>query len=365
MADGVLSRIPGLAGYLSGQANDQQMQMGQLQQMGALQGIMARQQAQQEQQHLRGVLSRVAQETGGDPTKMGPMLIQTGDPKLMELGQRMIPKPVNPQFVNTVDENGNPVQKAVIPTAGMTLPSQPRQAPNTTTELEKLMMLRDRLKTEGRDVTAVENAIRKQSETAAQIVPRIVMPRAEPAPIATDQGYFNRGPKGLTPLMNPNNPNQQLRPPSLVSGGNQQALALRRDFNANPEVKLANSLEPRVGPAAEYVATVGTGMGNPVGDAELVKLWLMTTHPKGDQISNLDYQRIQSMPDLWGRVKNVAGNFAFGKTLDSDTRADMWKSISQKYKATASMREKYRKDVIGRGKNMNIDESLIFAPQQE
>lgn len=45
---GVLSQIPGLAGYLQGQQVDQEQQMSQLQQVGALQGILAQIQKQQQ-----------------------------------------------------------------------------------------------------------------------------------------------------------------------------------------------------------------------------------------------------------------------------------------------------------------------------
>jgi hypothetical protein len=213
--------------------------------------------------------------------------------------------------------------------------------------------------------TAAQDTRRELAEMGFQVRREIAANRPGPSPIATDQGLFQMGPNGLAPLMNPNKPGQQLMPPSLVSGSSQRAIALRKMYDSNPEVKLANSLEPKVGPIAQYVAEVGKGMGNSVGDAELVKLWLMTTHPKGDQISNLDYRTIEKMPDLWGRVKNVAGNFVFGKTLDADTRKDMWNSISQKFKATHAMRQKYKADVLGRGKQMGIDESLIFAPAQE
>ena len=102
MADGVLSRIPGLAGYLSGQANDQQMQMGQLQQMGALQGILAQQQkaqlqqkAMQDEQALKGVLA----QSGGDPQKAMQALLASGTPKGIELATHLkglLPKPAEP-----------------------------------------------------------------------------------------------------------------------------------------------------------------------------------------------------------------------------------------------------------------------------
>lgn len=102
MADslsGVLARIPGLGGYLAGQQNDQQQQMGQLQQVGALQGILSQVQKQQQEQEMRGVLSRVAQQAGGDPAKMVPLLLQTGTPtgiKLAEGLKGMLPKPAEP-----------------------------------------------------------------------------------------------------------------------------------------------------------------------------------------------------------------------------------------------------------------------------
>ena len=142
-------------------------------------------------------------------------------------------------------------------------------------------------------------------------------------------------------------------------------MRLRGDYDRHPEVKLANSLEPKVGPMADYIVSIGRGMGNPVGDAELVKLWLMTTHPKGDQISNLDHRQIEKMPDLWGRVKNVAGNFAFGKTLDADTRRDMWKSVSEKFKATDSVRQRTRAEVLQRGAAMKLDSEAIFPTKKE
>ena len=361
---GVLARIPGLAGYAAGQEEDriaaqaaQQGQMGQLQQVGALQGILAKVNAAKQHEEMKGVLSRVAQQAGGDPAKMGPLLMQTGDPSLMALGQKLMPKAAEPKLVNTVAADGvTPISKFVNPTVGDVYPTaKPADTKGTWSEPYQL-----------NGVTVQKNSADGQIRTAVTREPQIRISNP-PAP-HYERGVGINGNLWVTPFEN-GKPGKAydtgVKPQGLTTSGNQQAMALRRDYNANPEVKLANSLEPKVGPTAEYVASVGGGMGNAVGDAELVKLWLMTTHPKGDQISNLDHRQIQSMPDLWGRVKNVAGNFVFGKTLDADTRADMWRSISQKYKATAAMRDKYKADVIGRGKGMNIDQSLIFAPQQE
>ena len=112
MADGVLSRIPGLGGYLSAQANDQQMQMGQLQQFGALQGIAAKQQAMQEEKQLRGILS----QSGGDPAKAVQALVQSGSPQAIGLAaklQSMMPKPAEPYTLGPeqtrFDATGKPI----------------------------------------------------------------------------------------------------------------------------------------------------------------------------------------------------------------------------------------------------------------
>lgn len=155
------------------------------------------------------------------------------------------------------------------------------------------------------------------------------------------------------------------KPPSINNSANQNAMRLRKEYDSNPEVKLANALEPKVGPMADYVASIGKGMGNPVGDAELVKLWLMTTHPKGDQISNMDYRTIEKLPDLFSRIKNVAGNFAFGKTLDAGTRADMWRSIASKYDSTDKLRQRVKQDVLSRGRTMQLGEDSLFSKEMQ
>lgn len=74
---------------------NQQRGMGNLQQAGALQGILAKVQAQQEEQELRGVLS----QSGGDPAKAVQALLQAGTPKALGLAAQlkgMMPKPAEP-----------------------------------------------------------------------------------------------------------------------------------------------------------------------------------------------------------------------------------------------------------------------------
>src|SRR3990167_5364260 len=98
----VLAGIPGLGGYLAGQEQDrvaqtasQQQQFGQLQQMGALQGILAKVQAAKEEQGIKGILS----QSGGDPAKAVQGLVQFGSPRALEMASKlkgMMPKPAEP-----------------------------------------------------------------------------------------------------------------------------------------------------------------------------------------------------------------------------------------------------------------------------
>ena len=178
--EGVLARVPGLGGYVAGQQMGQRDESQQLAQLGALQQIVQRQQQAQEQQQAKALLMQIGQQAGGDPAKMLPMLMQAGPVgiKLAEGLKGLVPPQAKPQFINTVDAAGKPVQRAVVPTVGAEFPSAPKEAtPVQPTKLEQLVALRDRWKTAGRDVTAVDNAIRKESETPRQISPTIKMPR--------------------------------------------------------------------------------------------------------------------------------------------------------------------------------------------
>lgn len=84
--EGVLSQIPGLAGYLAQQQNsqamrqrDEQMQLGQLQQIGGLQGILANVQKQQQEQAFRGALAALGPEATQE--QLAQVSAQFGTPK--------------------------------------------------------------------------------------------------------------------------------------------------------------------------------------------------------------------------------------------------------------------------------------------
>ena len=90
--------VPEIAAYQQQQALGQQRQAGQLAQVGALQGILAKVQEQQEMAQLKGVMS----QSGGDPAKAVQALLQSGSPKAIALAAQlkgMLPKPAEDRVV--------------------------------------------------------------------------------------------------------------------------------------------------------------------------------------------------------------------------------------------------------------------------
>lgn len=178
MARGVLSPVPGLAGYMEAQEFDQQRQGGQLAQAAMLQGILARQQAQQEEQELRGVLS----QSGGDPMKAAQALIATGSPKGIELAARlkaMLPPPAAPYTLAPGGQRRGP-NNELLAEAPM---REPR--PQNPSNLSRLMEERDKLPEGDPRRATFDNAIRKESETAKQISPTVVNNQPAPVTLAT------------------------------------------------------------------------------------------------------------------------------------------------------------------------------------
>lgn len=168
MGRGVLSQVPGLGGYLEAQQIGVNNQSEQLKQVAVLQGILSRQQAQQEEQELKGVLS----QTGGDPAKAIQALVSTGNPRGLELAAKlkaMIPPPPSAYTLAPGAQRRGP-NNELLAEAPM---REPR--PQNPSNLSRLMEERDKLPEGDPRRVAFDNAIRKESETARQITPPIVI----------------------------------------------------------------------------------------------------------------------------------------------------------------------------------------------
>ena len=179
---GVLSQIPGLAGYLSAQQNDQTNQLGQIRQLGGLQGILAQQQqmqaaqaAQAQEQELRGILS----QTGGDPQKAVAALLASGTPKGIQLAaalKGMMPAPPA-DYTLAPGSQRRGRNNELLAEAPMR-----EQRPPNASNLARLMEERAALPAGDPRIVHYDNAIRKESETARQISPPTIV-NNNPAPI--------------------------------------------------------------------------------------------------------------------------------------------------------------------------------------
>jgi hypothetical protein len=186
--------------------------------------------------------------------------------------------------------------------------------------------------------------------------------------IATTSGYFERDQTGnWKPVVGPDG--KPLMPTSGQSTANNQALALARSFEALPEVKTFNTYAPSVVSAAQYIAGLDPKVGKQpsnTDDLALSKLFLAMTHPKGDQISNMDRQELKRLPDLPGRIRSAVVNVVDGQQLDPDIRKQMWATIQGKYYVYKDAHAKRRKEFEDRIKAMpGVDPSAVFGQQAQ
>jgi hypothetical protein len=154
-----------------------------------------------------------------------------------------------------------------------------------------------------------------------------------------------------------------LQPQSINREQVKNAFKLRTEYNAMPEVKAVNDLEIRLKPVAEYGLSVAKGKAqqNPVKDQELLKLYLMVTHPKGDRISVMDYSELRKLPDLPARVYEAISAVFSGRTLSDRERADMLQTITNRYRGLTEARSAKRKDIEARAKAAEVPVDLVFG----
>lgn len=165
---GVLAGLPGIAGFEASRQQNDQRDMSQLQQMGALQQILGQVQKQKQEQELRGVLA----QSGGDPAKAVQALLQSGSPRALELAAKLQGAFTKPQG-QSIGSGG-----LLMPGGNVVPPAARPEVPKTSqpTGLSRLMAERDALPQGDPRRSIFDNAIRKESETAKQITPTVVMP---------------------------------------------------------------------------------------------------------------------------------------------------------------------------------------------
>ena len=154
-----------LTAYRNREAQMRAEPLQELQQVGVLQKILGQVQAQQEEQQLRGVLA----QSGGDPAKAVQALLKAGSPKALELAAKLQGVFTKPQ--------GQPIGSGgLLMPGGNVVPPAARPEASKATGLSRLIAERDALPANDPRRTIFDNAIRKESETAKQISPTVIMP---------------------------------------------------------------------------------------------------------------------------------------------------------------------------------------------
>src|SRR3990167_7626281 len=183
--ENTLASIPGYGGFLAKRQQNQEQELGELQQASGLMGILKNIQAQQQQEQLKGVLAKA----GGDPAKAVAALLQAGTPQSIELASKlkgMMPKPAEPYTLGNQRRGPNNELLAEAP-------FRPER-PNTPSNLSRLNAEMSAFP-EGDPRRAIwANAIRKESETAKQISPTVI----------------NQAPVTPVTIQDPNDPNSTI-----------------------------------------------------------------------------------------------------------------------------------------------------------
>lgn len=142
---------------------------------------------------------------------------------------------------------------------------------------------------------------------------------------------------------------------------------LRAEYERNPEVKAANAMEATFNPIMNYMESLRT---NPKGfndteDMRVLKAYLAATHPKGDQINNMDRKELAKLGSLDERFSNGIESFFRGKNLPDNVRSGMVNVIGSKFSVYDGQRKASRSEKLKIGKDGGVPSYLIFADAPE
>ena len=159
-----------LQGYETARQGNMAADNATIQQAGALQQLFAKQQAAQQEHDLRGVLA----QSGGDPTRAMQALLKAGTPKAIELAaalKGLMPKPAEPYTIGNQRRGANNELLAEAPFRPTAVP--------TPSNLARLQSEKAALPPGDPRHKAYDDAIIKETQTAKQISPTVVLPRPE------------------------------------------------------------------------------------------------------------------------------------------------------------------------------------------
>lgn len=416
--EGVLAGIPGYGGYLAKETYNRNQTLGDIQQMSGIQGMLAKMQAQQRAQQVQGVLSdaSISPEQKRmalvglmqDPSQAANAMHQMETEKanaalrvsqtdtqrrLLEEAQRksaqdarmnaaseqlqgiLSPRKseIDPDgaMVHTAfseDEAKRMLQSGTAQRVRIANPNEVRSLGALLAPKETLAGILSPQKTQTGLMNVGQGAKVFDPVSRQMVFENPAAPRAQPeARPYSDIGKVNADLKAgiITPdeAATVLKSMQAKKDITIDRGTVANAFKFRQEYTANPEVKRANMLESTIGPVAQYIASVDkTGM-NPTADLALVKAFLSMTHPKGDQISNMDRVEIGKLGNFGDRFGNSIESFASGKNLPDQVRKDMWREVSGRFKVVSDQRNKLRADILKRAESARVPADLIFGEQ--
>lgn len=324
---GMLGAMPaGIQGYELARQSNQAQGMNELAQASGAMGLLAKIREEQQAQELKGVLA----QTGGDPQKAVEALLKSGSPKAIELAthlKALMPKPAEPFTLGKdqvrYDAQGKPIAFGV--------PGADEQKP---TGLARLIAERDALPPNDPRRTIYDNAIRKESETAKQISPTVVMPQ----PV---QPIYEWGPDGkliakdartgnvlstnaVTPGMAQLDPNLKSNAAYAGTSGKESAEADAKQYEsataAAENIAKINALQKHL-----KSSTAVTGLGAEVfKNIERAKVLVANSKAAGIKVS--DTELLDAM--LGSEVFPMIGSLGIGaRGLDTPAEREFLRSV--------------------------------------
>jgi len=332
-----LADIPFLGGYTQQDQMNRAQEGKQLVQAGALQGLLAKMQAAQQERQMRETLA----QAGGDPAKAVQALLANGSPASIGLAAKLkglMPKPAEPYTLTPGAQRFGPDNK---PLASFPKPAEPYTLspgaqrfdasgqmiasvpPNPPAErfsnVYRLLQEKAALPPGDPRHEIYANAIRKETETAKQISPTVVMPR---------QPHFERtvGDDG-TVKVHAFDANGDLikttepggKAPSILSNENvrERQLATALEAVKKPHLEVLNAYQ-------RYEQIKGTG-DNSQANQFLAQQLMQMSRTGQRVIPKAELERILGSGDLgndWiGRAANMVTQMAAGvRTPSIDKR---------------------------------------------
>lgn len=388
--ESVLAGLPGIGGYEASRQRNEQRDLSQLHQMGALQKILARQIAMQREQQLYGILSSdmpmeqkqraLMQIPGGLDIFHKALGVQKDQAALAQSGREaavFAPEniarntiPGTPAITAPADElGGGPGAPAVA--SRVNLDALRRQAAMTGVKGLEAYSTHQALEEQRRASLAATEYARAESlasrEDQAQQsrdLRRDIAANRPDTPVQThtdEKGMLWEKPRGRgwQPALGPDGKQLGGRVPT-----NPAAEQIYRDYANHPQVKEASELEAKMKPLVDYmIAFKKTGASVNANDAALAKAYLAVTTSLGNRAYTLDQKQLAALPNLGDRIGNMASSFFAGKDLTDQTRTEMFDYIVQRYKALDAARQEHKTMTTRRGAARGVTPEQIFGTQ--